>query len=619
MAGTREFHYRWAWELPASAVALWPLVSDTNRFNRDAGLPPVEDARAPDERLPNARRKLRLKVKGVLLEWEELPFEWFRPYRFGVVRRYSRGPLQEMRVLAELQEIDEGRTRLIYEVAARPRGLFGLVSTPLQIGIISRITFARTFRRYAEAADRHGVDVAPSPRVPAGSVRRIRAARGQLTEQGVQEGVAERLLDHMVASDDLTLARMRPYALADRWGEDRREVLRACLLGTRAGVLDLSWDILCPVCRGAKDGASTLRRLRTGVAHCDTCQIDFSPDFDQSVEVSFSPTPALREVVAPPFCVAGPQITPEVAIQQLLAPGETREVRAVLKEGRHRVRAFATPGGPSFLVEAGGREAVDFRVDETGAWSGHSEEPVDPEARIRLVNDTDEERLFDVERLTWGDTAATAAEVTALPDFRDLFDSEVLAAGDFVNVGNLAVLFTDLKGSTRMYQRVGDAPAFSRVMRHFDVLRAAVSAEDGAVVKTIGDAVMAVFRTPDAGVRAALAAHRALAGSEMSGTPLVLKAGLHFGPCIAVTLNDRLDYFGTTVNIAARLGGLSGGGDVVVSERVRGDPDVERLFMEIGASVRSSTTEIQGLDDRMTIWRVAAPREAPPPPQGSSA
>lgn len=606
MTTSREFHYRWEWVLPAGPEALWPVVSDTNRFNRDAGLPPVQDAREADEELPNARRRLRLRVKGVLLEWEELPFEWFRPYRFGVVRRYSKGPLEEMRVLAELEEVGPDRSRLTYAVAARPRGLFGLISTPLQIGLISRITFGRTFRRYAEAVAERGVDVAPSPPPPSSSVRRIRGARKRLVDAGVDEAVAGHLVAHVTDADDLTLARMRPYALADRWGRPRRDVLRACLQGTRAGVLDLSWDIMCPVCHGAKDGADTLRKLRTGVAHCDTCQIDFSPDFDQSVEVSFSPSPALREVEAPPFCVAGPQITPHVAVQQLLAAGESREVPAILEEGRHRVRAFATAGGPSFQVAAGGRTDVEFRVESDGTWSGHTDEAVDPRVRLRLVNDTDDERLFDVERLIWGDTAATAAEVTALADFRDLFASEVLAAGDFVRVGNLAVLFTDLKSSTRMYQRIGDAPAFSRVMSHFEVLRAAVAEHDGAVVKTIGDAIMAVFRQPDAAVRAALTAQERLAAQD-ADDPLVLKAGLHFGPCIAVTLNDRLDYFGTTVNVAARLGGVSAGGDLVISRAVRGDQAVEDLFMEYGVSVRSSSVDIQGLEERFEIWRIALP------------
>ena len=597
----REFRYRWRWILPAPPEALWPLVSDTNRFNRDAGLPPVEDVRAPGERLPNARRRLRLRVKGVVLEWEELPFEWLRPCRFGQVRRYSRGPLLEMRILAELEPTADGGTALSYQVVARPRGLLGLVSVPIQIGFLSRHLFGRTFRRYAmEAAAAPPVHSAPTGAPGTG---RVWALRRPLLDGGVPEPIADKLLAHVAHADDMSLSRIRPYELADLWDEDRRAVLSACMRATRAGLLDLRWDILCPGCRGVADGADTLRHLRTGVAHCETCLIEFSPDFDQSVEVTFRPTEAVRQVRTPPFCVAGPQVTPHVAVQQLLAPGESRDLSAALENGRHRARAFGVEGGPSFRVEPGGADFATLRVTADG-WACDAE-ALAPTARLRLVNDTADERLFDVERTAWGDTASTAAEVTALSEFRDLFSSEVLAVGAFVRVGSLAVLFTDLKGSTSLYRRIGDAAAFGRVMRHFDVIRECVVSEEGAVVKTIGDAVMAVFRAPDHALRAALEAHRRLAAA--GADPLVLKAGIHYGPCISVTLNDRLDYFGTTVNIAARLGSLSSGNDIVVSDGVRRDPGIDQVLRASGASLSSLHADIRGLEDKLLTWRMTFP------------
>ena len=258
-------------------------------------------------------------------------------------------------------------------------------------------------------------------------------------------------------------------------------------------------------------------------------------------------------------------------------------------------------------MRAGGAEHAELRLTADREWAVRTGDQVGPRARLELINETDEEVLFDIERLRWADTAATAAEVTALADFRDLFSSEVLAAGDFVSVGNVAMLFTDLKASTRLYQRIGDAPAFTRVMRHFDVLREVVAVEGGAVVKTIGDAVMAVFIHPEAAVRAALSAQTRLAEGKDG---LVLKAGIHFGPCIAVTLNDRLDYFGTTVNIASRLGSLSSGRDLVVSSSIRRDPDAEALFAEIGVSITSGRVEIEGLEERIEVWRIS-PAKSP--------
>jgi hypothetical protein len=80
-----EFHYSWEWRLRSTPEQLWPFVTDTNRFNRDVGLPAVH--RAGEETRENARQDLRLSRLGVQVEWEEEPFEWVRPYRFGVYPR----------------------------------------------------------------------------------------------------------------------------------------------------------------------------------------------------------------------------------------------------------------------------------------------------------------------------------------------------------------------------------------------------------------------------------------------------------------------------------------------------------------------------------------------------
>ncbi|MCA1636116.1 MAG: hypothetical protein LC802_21110, partial [Acidobacteria bacterium] len=147
--GQKEFHYRWEYDLKASPSALWPLVADTNRFNRDAGVPALKGVAVADTdgaAKPQTRR-LRLSKFGVKVEWEEEPFEWVRPHRFGVVRRYKGGPVAEMRVVAELNEREGGGTHLVYEVWAKPRGAIGRAAIPLQIGRISARRFAETFRR----------------------------------------------------------------------------------------------------------------------------------------------------------------------------------------------------------------------------------------------------------------------------------------------------------------------------------------------------------------------------------------------------------------------------------------------------------------------------------------
>jgi class 3 adenylate cyclase len=598
----REFHYRWEYDLRASPQALWPLVADTNRFNRDAGVPFVEQLKSDDK-----GRRLRLSKFGVGVVWDEEPFEWIRPHRFGVVRRFRSSPVAEARITAELFEREGGGTRLVYQVHARPRGPLGRAVIPLQVGRISARKFASVFRRYDELAlaneRREGLDASRS-NLDAGQAALISTLRRKLIDEGAPSTLVALLAETIEEGDELTLARIRPYALADAWGVARRDVLELCLHATRAGLLDLRWELLCPLCRGPQQSASALRDVRAD-QHCESCSIDFTVNFDRSVEVVFRPNAAVRRVAARAFCVGGPQVTPHVVVQQRLGAGERREISTKLEEGRHRLRTPTLAGGCFILVTSGGRDSLTLCTDGV-AWP-EDEPRVSPHATLTLENGTQDEQVFILERTAWGDQAATAAEVTALQLFRDLFATEALRPGDRINVGQMTVLFTDLRNSTRLYREIGDAVAFGAVMNHFDVLRAEIAREGGAIVKTLGDAVMAVFPRPAPALRAIMRAQAALALPPEGVRPFILKAGLHAGPCIAVTLDGRLDYFGSNVNIAARLEPLSNGTDCVITSDVRNDPEVLALLEDSASGLAAEPHEAQlkGFDNEsFQLWRV---------------
>jgi class 3 adenylate cyclase len=551
--------YRWTWQLESSPEALWPLVADTNRFNRDVGLSGVEAGPTED-----GSRRVRL---GRFVEWEEEPFEWERPRRFSVRRRFFRGPLAELRLAVEL-ELSGGGTRLTYELEAEPRNVAGRVAIPLQ-----RRRFDRTLRRYDAVARDQQVtqcylELGERSQLDAGGTGRLTARTQQLIANGADEELIARLAETIARGDDIDLARLRPYRLADNWGAERRAVLELCLRATRAGILDLHWDLLCPMCRGPQESAARLADVDPDV-HCDGCGIDFRADFEHSVELVFRPSAAIRAVEPVHYCVGGPTLTPHVVLQQLLAAGETRALTVPLEPGAYRLRV------------AGRSEPL------TG----------DGPTEIRLENPGEGPAVAVLERTAWADDAVTAAEVTALQVFRDLFVSEVVRPGEPVSVGSLAVLFTDLRDSTRYYRQVGDAPAFAEVRDHLGLLHDLVADEDGAFVKTMGDAIMAVFRQPAAAVRAALRARE-----ELGGRPLELKAGIHYGPCIAVNQNDRLDYFGSTVNAAARLAALSQG-ELIVSDAVKSDPDVAELLA--GHPAEPLHVELKGFDEHFALWRVS--------------
>jgi len=408
--------------------------------------------------------------------------------------------------------------------------------------------------------------------------------------------------------DDFSIAKMQPYALADNWGMERREVLEHHLMATRSGMLEMEWDVLCPSCRGAKQVGKSLGDISSEV-HCETCNMDFKVNFERSVELSFHPNPSIRESNKAEFCIAGPQTTPHVIVQQLLQPGAERTVTPILEYGRYRLRTLGLRGGEYVRVAANGLSDITLRASKIDGWPD-GEVVIGSTPTLRLKNNTDEEQLFILERLAWSDHAVTAAEVTVLQMFRDLFASEALRPGQQISVGSLAIVFTDLRGSTRLYNQIGDAPAFGLVMDHFDVLKNAVADEGGAIIKTIGDAVMAVFSRPAPALRAMLRAQAEFTDT-LGHHPVKLKAGIHYGPCIAVTLNDRLDYFGSTINKASRLEGFSSGEDVIISKAVYDDPEVDALLHSGAFNAEVFETQIKGFDDQFALWRIMGQRHTP--------
>lgn len=606
------FTYQWQWQMKASPAALWPYVADTNRFDRDAGLPAYEAETFDANRPISRRRRLAVRFLGVPLVWEEEPFEWIRPFRFGVTRHYDSHPLvplRKMKIDARLTPLPEGGTLLDYKVTVWPRGVLGRLAVPVGVGLLYRQRFGAVFRRYDDlaSAGQSFLDV-PGKRVvlAPGAAERLAHFEQQLVAEGFDPALVRRLLVFLREGDDLDVDRIRPYVLADHWRVPRQPLLELCLVATRLGLLDAHWDMLCPSCRGASHSTPHLGEVGETV-HCEACNLDYRAEFDKSVELTFRPNPSIRHVPEQlEFCTAGPEAMPHIVAQLLVEPDQTVTAEPVLVNGRYRLRTFTIPGSQNVLVDEAGERQIVVEARPDGVTP--PEACLVPIPALTLANETDSPQLFVLEEMAWSDQAATAADVTMLQKYRDLFATEALRPGDQLAVGTLTILFTDLCDSTRLYKEIGDALAFGLVLSHFEVLQEAVEAEGGVLVKTIGDAVMAAFRRPVAALRAVYAAqmrlHTMPVGNE--NRQLRLKAAVHHGAVIAVNLNGRLDYFGSTVNIASRLEKFASGGDIIISESVYNDPEVRALLANPQEFPAEPFREsLKGFDEALfALWRL---------------
>jgi class 3 adenylate cyclase len=438
----------------------------------------------------------------------------------------------------------------------------------------------------------------PAPELPAGARERAAALAAAIDGSPYGNGLGKRLSDHVLGGMANDLAHIRPKLLARELGVARRPVIEACLAAVSAGLLSMQWDLLCPNCRGAKLSAVALSEVPRG-AHCPSCNIDYDRDFERNVELAFAPAPAIRPLMAGGYCLSGPMATPHVPVQLLLAPGERRTIDLALPPGHYRLRTLHP--GAAADVEHDGGAFPGLRATATGVEATAAGEA----GRISFANEAGFELAALVEDRTWTRDVLTAPEVISLQVFRDLFAEATLRPGDDAAVGQIALLFTDLRGSTALYERVGDAAAFNIVRDHFAFLGSIVRDHNGAVVKTIGDAVMASFGDPADAVRAALDMQARIAEfnrTHAADRALAIKLGIHVGASVMVSLNDRLDYFGSTVNMAARLQGQSVGGDIVLSRAVAEDPAVMPLLEAV--PIRHESVSLKGFDQPVGFVRV---------------
>ena len=591
----KRFTDRYVFAFDVDPERMWRAVADTDALNRDAGLPPVTYRYEP-RRATTSATVASARAGPFALEWHEPAFVWEAPRRLAIDRHFRRGPFAAFRTEIRVEPHEIG-TRVQHDVELEADGI-GALLAPLVMWRAGRGA-ARAYERAAERARR-----APLPEPARESVPDVAPASAERTarfvdalapvrpalERGAE--VAARLASLVEHGEDAALARMRPYVLADAWGLPREQTLAAMLAATRAGLLDLQWTIVCPSCRGPKNAVQALAQLGAAV-HCDACGIAYDAHFDRNVEVTFDARPSGRATATPVYCLAGPHTAQQTLGQTPLEPAQTRTLDLTLPPGAYVVQALPDRAARLVVEDDAGAGSVEVRLDDRGVRLASA---VARAGRVRLtvVNAGGASAVVRVTEAELSDQLATAADVTALQCFRDLFSSEILAEGIELEVRSLAVVFSDIVGSTALYATGGDARAFRLVREHFEALHDVVARRRGAIVKTIGDAVMAVFVDPQDAVAAALAFNDAVA-------PLQLRIGIHRGPCIAMRANDRLDYFGGTVNVASRVAHAAGAGEVLVTDAVADDPRVADALPDGDRG----TLTLRGIPEPIGVVRVS--------------
>ena len=436
---------------------------------------------------------------------------------------------------------------------------------------------------------------------------------------------------------DHALNRVNALDLAAKEKLDEERVIAALLHASRLGLFEMSWNVMCPGCGGVLDAGTTLKTLDQAEYNCALCAAGYETTLDNMVEVTFTVSPRVRKIAAhTPDELSAPEyyrqifwssgvdlpedyarMMEEVALDAIELPAGERAILSLQLPAEFLIVFEPVTHGAQFIDVKGEptreRQSLSLVFNKVRAPTGTMEMRPGP-LRLSLENRTDtrvlpgvwigNQKLHDL--LGRRKPVLTAKRLLTNQTFRDIFHTDTLSVDQRLKIISLTFLFTDLKGSTELYERVGDLVAFDLVKEHFRVLNEIIVSERGAVVKTIGDAVMATFETPDRAVAAAIRMREAMngLGEQRRQESLLLKMGIHEGPCLAVTLNDRQDYFGQTVNIAARVQGLAASRAIVATGQVVEDPEAAAILRTNGLTPTLRRTALRGIVDEMSVYEI---------------
>ncbi|MDZ4724657.1 MAG: DUF5939 domain-containing protein [Leptospira sp.] len=442
--------------------------------------------------------------------------------------------------------------------------------------------------------------------------------------------------------DDYSLFRINPYSFANTNNFQASEVLDLFLYASKNGIFVMEWLLICPRCGDPVNNFNKLMHVHNRY-HCEFCRRDYQTTLDDSIQVSFTIHPDIRTIsFHDPYSLTIQEYQYKFHFsREGKVPGSNQSFGTFFK-GRERFLGFIEPGEKitkEIDAEVGFLEGNDFMhhsefLIEVKDNIGYNElnqisitflddklkaEPlVISEGKYSFViqNLSDkkiplsiyqlDKDFMDTEFSLEFDPYLSAKELLNNKTFRELFKGEDLVGATGIAIKDITIVFTDLKGSTNLYERIGDLNAFSLVHQHFDEVGQVISRNNGILIKTIGDAIMASFLNPLDAMKASIEMLKAIESfnSRQLEKEIVLKIGIHSGPSIAVTLNERLDYFGQIINIAARVQGVAEGEEICFTKEIYNFPGVQGLISP--NNIKFEEVFLKGIKNAISLFRMGS-------------
>ncbi|WP_372368039.1 protein kinase [Candidatus Uabimicrobium sp. HlEnr_7] len=566
-------NFEFKWQLKSTIKDLWPHVTNTEKVNKALGLV------APDYSYvnnPQNGRQLfaRNKSKLFSLEWQEHPYEWLHEKRMSILREYNYGIFKWMASIVEFHSHGEG-TQITHKFVISPRNWFARILLNYQFNKSVRSKLNGIYQKMDNYCQRKTTKKSvfiEENKLSFDKKILLQRLIQKSSNHTIDKKTQQTFELFIEKSSDQDVARIRPLALSKQLNIDPQQLITLCLNAAAQGLLTLLWDVICPLCRIPSDLKDTLREIKNH-GYCEACNIDYELDFANSVELIFKVHSSVRESDLQIYCVGGPAHSPHVISQMKLQAKECLELNLKLNEGAYLLRSPQLQHSCKFQIS----KNCNIHKHNLQISSLDKEEfTLTTEKQcIQLINDFDKEIVLRIEHTVSRRDTLTAAYVSTLPLFRKLFPLEVLSPQQLVSISNLILIAVDIHNSELFYKEKTDSQAFQLLYNYLQNLEQHITENTGVVIKTKNEGLIASFPTVKNAIQAAISLQKKL---ESCNCNLKTRVTAHRGPAMVATINNRLDYFGSTIKSLEYMLSICNTDQVIYSQSIAEDPTFTKLL-----------------------------------------
>ncbi len=542
--------FLWSFDLKVKPEQIWPFISDTSRMNRELGLPPWK------EKTVDGELHVEITTLGKLQHWIEKVWVWQEPKELQNHRVYITGWMTEQRGAFATVSTPEGcRVDVYFEWG------FPSIFTKLFFGNVVGVLKPKFERYFKNKENLILSNTAESQPVLSPEINTKKSeVEKDLDARSLWNDPMDRLITYFLTEDDMVLDRIQLKKIAQKLDIPLPKLMDMAHTLMVSDYMTLAWDVICPHCRGTASSEPAISKLGNP-NYCDACEFEFDIDQEESVEIVFKLSKKIREINKMEYCAAEPAKKKHIKLYQLVPKGQTRKFSLSLQPGRYRIRGGQEKNNLTFDVVSG-------EGDGQLTWPQSLAEGLKTgtELLIDLTNHEGEDLYVAVEESWWHNDRLFPGEVLTQKKFRQFLSNDHLGLGVKLALGNQVLLFTDIVGSTPLYRDLGDARAFGAVNEHYQKVAKIIADTNGALIKYIGDAVMAAYVDLDSAFDAAIRIQQEFSTEHKS--PIKLRISLNYGPVLCANMNVGLDYFGTTVNTAAKIQKWAGAHQIAVPDTI---------------------------------------------------